>query len=135
MATKGNSFRGLDMRELEGGIGGAGGGGSGFRSAMSVAAPAAVAGTAAAVLKNAQIENSKRRKEEDEAASEMKREARGIEKTSSDRAREAADDASMQRKIDKAAENASKNMAKGGMTASRRADGIATKGKTRGKFC
>jgi len=134
MATKGNSFRGLDMRELEGGIGGAGGGG-GFRNAMSVAAPAAVAGTAAAVLKNGQIENSKRRKEEDEAASEMKREVRGIEKTSSDRAREAADDASMQRKIDKAAENGSKNMAKGGMTASRRADGIASKGKTRGKIC
>jgi hypothetical protein len=41
----------------------------------------------------------------------------------------------MQRKIDKAAENASKNMAKGGMTASRRADGIASKGKTRGKIC
>jgi hypothetical protein len=26
-------------------------------------------------------------------------------------------------------------MASGGMTASRRADGIATKGKTRGKIC
>ena len=39
----------------------------------------------------------------------------------------------VQRERDQAA--ARGNLAKGGMTASRRADGIATKGKTRGKIC
>jgi hypothetical protein len=40
----------------------------------------------------------------------------------------------MQRKVNKAAEDASKDMGfkKGGMTASKRADGCATKGKTKG---
>jgi hypothetical protein len=140
MATKGNSFRGLDMRELEGGIGG--GMSSGYRSPgaletlTKVGGPAALVGAGGAggieMIKGAR---EKRESDAREAASEMKREARGIEKTSSDRAREASAEASMQRKIDKAAEDASKGMKAGGKvsSASSRADGCATKGKTRGK--
>jgi hypothetical protein len=74
----------------------------------------------------------KREAEARESAAEMKRESRGVEKTSSDRAREAQAESTNQNKINKAAEDASKNMAKGGMTASSRGDGIAMRGKTRG---
>jgi len=64
----------------------------------------------------------------------MKRESRGVDKTFDDRAREAAAEMRMQKRINDAAEAASKNMAKGGKvsSASKRADGIAQKGKTRG---
>lgn len=141
MATKGNSFRGLDMRELEGGIGG--GMSSGYRSPGAMETIAKVGGPAALValggaggsqmIKNAR---EKREAEDREAAAEMKRESRGVEKTSSDRSREAAAEASLQRKTNKAAEEASKDMGmkKGGSvsSASKRADGAAVKGKTRG---
>lgn len=70
-----------------------------------------------------------------EAENEMKRESRGIQKTETDRAREEADEMSLQRKTDKAYNDSTKGMAKGGMTASARADGIAQRGKTRGKMC
>jgi len=139
MATKGNSFRGLDMRELEGGIGG--GMSSGYRSpgAMEtiakVGGPAALAALGGAggsqMIKGAR---EKREAEDREAAAEMKRESRGVDKTFDDRAREAAAEMRMQKRINDAAEAASKNMAKGGKvsSASKRADGIAQKGKTRG---
>lgn len=70
-----------------------------------------------------------------EADAEVKREMRGIQKTETDRAREEADEMSLQRKTDKAYNDSTKGMAKGGMTASARADGIAQRGKTRGKVC
>jgi hypothetical protein len=141
MATKGNSFRGLDMRELEGGIGG--GMSSGYRSPGALETIAKVGGPAALVgvggvggsqmIKGAR---EKREAEDREAAAEMKRESRGVDKTFDDRAREAAAEIRMQNRINKAAEDASKNMAKGGKvsSASKRADGIAQKGKTRGKY-
>jgi len=139
MATKGNSFRGLDMRELEGGIGG--GMSSGYRSPGAMETIAKVGGPAALaalggvggsqMIKSAR---EKREAEDREAAAEMKRESRGVDKTFDDRAREAAAEMRMQKRINDAAEAASKNMAKGGKvsSASKRADGIAQKGKTRG---
>jgi hypothetical protein len=143
MATKGNSFRGLDMQELEGGIGG-GMGGAGGRYTPSgkksfdatkdasdtlvkgLGIPLMAAGAGAGIKKLNDQQN-----EYDKARNST------VEKTSTDRAREAAKEESIQRKTNKAAEAASKDMGmkKGGMvsSASRRADGCATKGKTRGK--
>ena len=71
-----------------------------------------------------------------EAAAELKREKRGVEKTPTDHARDDAREMKMQEQTDKAADMASKNMAKGGKvsSASSRADGIAQRGKTRGKM-
>jgi hypothetical protein len=66
-----------------------------------------------------------------EAADELKREKRGVEKTPTDHARDAAREMKIQEQTDKAAEMASKNMAKGG-SASSRADGCAQRGKTKG---
>jgi hypothetical protein len=69
-----------------------------------------------------------------EADAEVKRETRGVEKSGTDRAREAAkvitDDEKYTRKTK------DQGYAKGGSvgSASKRADGCAVKGKTRGKF-
>lgn len=136
MATKGNSFRGLDMQQLEGGMGAGMGGGSRSASAMEKHGPVGLLLSAGAAGVADYLTGKNRQQNEREAAAELKREARGIEKTSSDRAREAAEEESMQRKINKAAEDASKNMAKGGKvsSASSRADGCASKGKTKGKM-
>ena len=80
------------------------------------------------------IQNA-REKREAEAAAEMQRETRRVEKTSTDRAREAAAEMKLQERTNKAYEDASKNMKKGGaVSASKRADGIAQRGKTRGKM-
>jgi len=116
---------------LEGGKSGSGGSGSYLKS-QKVPIAAAGVGTAATVgtiykdMKNAQDER--------EAADEIKREKRGVEKTPTDYARDDAREIKMQEQTDKAADMASKNMAKGG-TASSRADGCCVKGKTRGKVC
>jgi hypothetical protein len=126
----GKYVRGLDYMELEGGRGSGGGGGFG-RSMEKHGPMALLAGSGAAGYADYKATKN-RQQEEREAAAEMKRETRGVEKTPSDRAREAAAEESTQRKTNKAAEDASKNMAKGGMTASKRADGIAQRGKTRG---
>jgi hypothetical protein len=135
----GKYVRGLDYIELEGGGRGAGGGG--YRSPGALETIGKVGGPAALVAAGgaggAEMIKSAREKRESEAresASEMKRETRGVQKTFNDRAREAQAESTMQNKVNKAAEDASKNMASGG-TASSRADGIATKGKTRGKIC
>jgi hypothetical protein len=71
-----------------------------------------------------------------EAADEIKRETRGVQKNSTDRARDDAREMKMQQQNEKASDAASKDMgfAKGGMTASSRADGCCVKGKTRGKM-
>lgn len=134
----GKYVRGLDYMELEGG--GAGGGGAGGRGmgskALNAAGVASGLGVASIPVTFAHKmgELQKDRKEKREADAEIKRETRGVEKTFNDRAREAQAESTMQNKINKAAEDASKNMASGG-TASSRADGIAMKGKTRGKIC
>lgn len=114
---------------LEGGRGG----GGGFGKAMEKHGPMALlAGSGAAGVAD-YVDTKNRRQEEREAAAELKRESRGVQKTSTDRAREAAAEMRYQDKINKAAEDASKNMAKGG-TASSRADGCCIKGKTRGRM-
>jgi hypothetical protein len=64
-----------------------------------------------------------------EADAEMKRETRGVEKSGTDRAREAAKVISDDEKYTK--ETPDQKYAKGG-TASSRADGCAQRGKTRG---
>ena len=129
----GKYVRGLDYMELEGARGS--GGGGGFRAMEKHGPMALLAGSGAAGYAD-YASTKKRRQEEDEAAAEMKRETRGVEKTFNDRAREAQAESTMQNKINKAAEDASKNMAKGGKvsSASSRADGIATKGKTKGRI-
>ncbi len=130
----GKYVRGLDYMELEGARGS--GGGGGFGRAMEKHGPIGMLlGSGAAGVADYAATKS-RQQDEREAAAEMKRESRGVQKTSNDRAREAMAEETMQRKIDKAAEDASKNMKKGGKvsSASSRADGCCTKGKTRGKY-
>jgi hypothetical protein len=139
----GKYVRGLDYMELEGGRGAGGGGGYRSPGALEtigkVGGPAALVGVGGAggieMIKNAR---DKRESEARQSAAEMKRESRGVEKTLNDRARESLAEESMQRKINKAAEDASKDMGmkSGGKvsSASRRADGCAVKGKTRGKY-
>jgi len=116
---------------LEGGSSGSAGSSSRLsRAVEGYAGPVMLAGAAGAGY--ADYKSTKNRQQEaDEAADEIKREKRGVEKTSTDRARDDAREMKMQEQTDKAADMASKNMAKGG-SASSRADGIATKGKTRG---
>ena len=76
--------------------------------------------------------DERREKEQREAASEMKRESRGVKKPANfdalEESKQDAKDAAARRKI------SDMGYAKGGMTASSRADGIAVKGKTRGKM-
>jgi len=122
--------RGLDYIELEGGRGSGGGGMS--RTMEKHGPMALLAGSGAAGYADYKATKN-RQQEEREAAAEIKRESRGVEKTSSDRAREAQAESTLQNKTNKAAEDASKNMAKGG-SVSARADGCATRGKTRGKM-
>jgi len=93
--------------------------------------PLAVSGVGAALSKRYKGGDDQ---EAREAADEIKREKRGVEKTPTDYARDDAREIKMQEQTDKAADMASKNMAKGG-TASSRADGCCVKGKTRGKVC
>ena len=71
-------------------------------------------------------------KDKREAAAEMKRESRGVEKPANfdaiQEAKQDAKDAKDRKKI------SDMGYAKGGMTASKRADGCCIKGKTRGKM-
>jgi hypothetical protein len=99
----------------------------------TVAAPTAFL-VGSAIKRNKEIdENYEAAAKKREAAAEMKREARGVEKSGTDKARDAAkvitDDEKYTRKTK------DQGYAKGGMTASSRADGIAQRGKTRGKIC
>jgi len=128
-----------ELETLEGG--GAGGmGGGGARSSSTLETVGKVAGPAALAMLGgiggSKLIQNAREKREAEAAAEMKRETRGAEKTSTDRAREAAAEMKLQERTNKAYEDASKNMKKGGKvsSASSRADGCAVKGKTRGKM-
>jgi hypothetical protein len=129
-----NKIRNLmdDPMPFEGGGSGGGSRSSGsYLKSQKAHLTAAGVGTAATVgtiykdMKNAQDER--------EAAAELKRESRGVRKNSTDLARDEAQEMNMLEQTDKASRAASKDMgfAKGG-SASSRADGIATKGKTRG---
>jgi hypothetical protein len=127
-----------DMELLEGGGAGGMGGGSGRRSPSTLETAGMVGGPAALVFAGgaggSKLIQNAREKREAEAAAEAKREASEDKKTSTDRAREEAAEMKLQERTDKAYENASKGMKNGG-SASSRADGIAVKGKTRGRMC
>ena len=123
--------KGLDEQMLEGGRGS--GGGGGMSRAMEKYGPIGllVGSGAAGYADYKSTKNRQQEEREAAAAAELKR-----GKTSEDRAREAAAEEAMQRKVNKAAEDASKDMGfkKGGKvsSASKRADGCAIKGKTKG---
>ena len=135
----------MDDQPLEGGGrgGGGGGGGGGATPRVSGKLAGATAATMAAPmlalpLASEYMEAKTKDKREREAADEVKRESRG--KGLSDKEQQMvqeADDAKMQTKKDKAynaAKTYPENFSKGG-TASARADGIAQRGKTRGRVC
>ena len=121
---------------LEGGKSGSGGSGRLSRAVEGYAGPAMLVGAGAAGY--ADYKGTKaRQQEESEAADEMKRETRGVEKTPTDRARDDAREMKMLEQADKASRAASRDMGmkKGGkVSASSRADGCCVKGKTKGKY-
>jgi len=124
---------GMDDQPLEGGGRGAGGA-STLEAATKIGGPATLA-FLGGVGGSEMIKNAR---EKQEAADEMKRESRGKQDSMTSGQKQSmqeASDAAMQTKKDNAY-NAAKtypdNFAKGGMTASKRADGIAQRGKTRG---
>ena len=128
-----------ELETLEGGGAGGMGGGAGKSMIKEAAGAAGIAaglyGIGKADRYMTKLGDERREKEQREAAAEMKRETRGVEKTSTDRARETAAEMKLQERTNKAYEDASKNMKKGGaVSASKRADGIAQRGKTRGKM-
>lgn len=114
-------------------------GGGGLRKAAEIGAfTAGGAGLMAGPIKVASLTgqkaaDDKQNKADREAAAEMKRESRGVQKPANfdaiEEAKQENKDAQDRKKI------SDMGYAGGGMTASARADGIATKGKTRGKMC
>ncbi len=127
---------GMDDQPLEGGGRGAGGKSAGKPLDAAFYMPTGGAALVTAGMAALGAKNDAKR--EREAADEVKRESRG--KGLSDKEQQMVqevDDAKMQTKKDKAykaAETYPVNFAKGG-TASARGDGIAKRGKTRGKMC
>ena len=112
--------------------------GGGFRKAAEIGAvTAGGAGLMAGPIKVASLTGEKELERRDakkrEADAEMKRESRGVKKPANfDAIEEAKQDAKDAKDRKKISDMGYKN---GGMTASKRADGIAVKGKTRGKMC
>ena len=114
--------------------------GGGLRKAAEIGAfTAGGAGLMAGPIKVAsltgqKVADDKKSKADREAASEMKRESRGVPKPTNfdaiEEAKQEVKDAADRKKISDMGHK------KGGVisSASSRADGIATKGKTRGKF-
>ena len=102
------------------------GGGYGTMAAMKGAAAGTAVGTNYLMDRKAEKEDQAKR----EANAEMKRESRGVPKPSNfdaiEEAKQDVKDAAARKKI------SDMGYAKGGMTASKRADGIAQRGKTRG---
>ena len=119
---------GMDNQPLEGG----GGGGSGIASKI---AGTGVAATVLTPMYVALQKADERDKIKREAPAEIKRESRGVEKSNTDKARDAAKVISDDEKYTK--ERPEQKLAKGGKvsSASSRADGCCVKGKTRGKMC
>jgi hypothetical protein len=120
---------GMDEQPLEGG---ARGGGGGKSSKADLYGPIAGAATISAGMMGLAAKNDAAK--EREAAAEIKRESRGVEKSVTDKARDAAKVISDDEKYTK--ERPEQKYAKGGSvgSASKRADGIAQKGKTKGRF-
>ena len=119
---------GMDNQPLEGG----GGGGSGIASKI---AGTGVAATVLTPMYVALQKADERDKIKREAPAEIKRESRGVEKSNTDKARDAAKVILDDEKYTK--ERPEQKLAKGGKvsSASSRADGCCVKGKTRGKMC
>ncbi len=116
----------MDLQPLEGG--GSGGGRSGTAAKIAGAGVAGtVLGTGYKALENVQDKAEKDRKAKKDTMTPGQKQSM----------EEAKDEEAYQKR--KAAPTTKTEMgkafAKGGMTASARADGIATKGKTRGKLC
>ncbi len=90
-------------------------------------------GAAHLIKKKNERDAEQKDKNQREADAEMKRESRGVKKPANfgilEEAKQENKDAADRKKI------SNMGYAKGGMTASKRADGIAVKGKTRGKMC
>jgi hypothetical protein len=129
----------MDDQPLEGGGRGSGGGGGKSAGRPLDAEFYVPAGGAALVTAGMAALGAKNdAKREREAAAEMKRESRGTGMSSKEQQMvQEADDAKMQTKKDKAynaAKTYPENFSKGG-TASVRGDGIAQRGKTRGRVC
>ena len=126
---------------------GRGGSGKVFKALENNAGPALLAGSGAAGYADYKL-TKQREQDKSEAASEMKRKSRGVKKPANfdaiEESKQDAKDAADRKKQDKAynesltTENkrmgGMTKMASGGMTASSRADGCCTKGKTRGKM-
>ena len=111
---------------------GRGGSGKVFKALENNAGPALLAGSGAAGYADYKL-TKQREQDKSEAASEIKRESRGVKKPANfdaiEESKQDAKDAAARKKISDMGHK------KGGMvTASRRADGIATKGKTKGRF-
>ena len=131
-----------DLNPLEGG---GSGGGRGATPRVSGKLAGATAATMAAPmlaipLASEYMESKTKDKKEREAANELKRESRDREESMTpgqkQSMQEAKDEEAYQKR--KTAPTTKTEMgnafAKGGMTASSRADGCATKGKTKGRF-
>jgi len=126
-----------DLTPFEGG-GGGGGGRSSGSYLKSQKAPLTAAGVGTAATVGTVYNDMKNARDEREAAAEIKRESRGKEDSMTagqkQSMQEAKDEEDYQKR--KTAPTTKTEMgkvfAKGGMTASSRADGCAVKGKTRG---
>ncbi len=110
------------------------GGGIGGKLAEAAVPLGGLAGAAGMVGATKMVlDKPKQGKADREAAAEMKRESRGVKKPANfdaiQESKQDAKDAKDRKKI------SDMGYAGGGMTASKRADGIAVKGKTRGKMC
>jgi hypothetical protein len=109
------------------------GGGIGGKLAEAAVPLGGLAGAAGMVGATKMVlDKPKQDKEKREAVAEMKRESRGVKKPANfdaiEEAKQDAKDAAARKKI------SDMGYAKGGMTASKRADGCCIKGKTRGKM-
>jgi hypothetical protein len=124
-----------------------GGGSKVFKAMEEYGGPAALAGSGAAGYADYRL-SKQREQDKSESDAEMKRESRGVKKPANFDAIEESKRDAQDRKAAKLQDKAynesltteSKKkggmtkMASGGMTASSRADGCCTKGKTRGKM-
>ena len=101
-------------------------------AALATGAAAGLYGVGKADREMTKLGDERREREQREAASEMKRESRGVKKPANfdaiQEAKQDAKDAKDRKKI------SDMGYAKGGMTASKRADGCCVKGQTRGKM-
>ena len=143
-ATPKNLSKNMDQEELDYIAGGLGLAGAATTAAMSMGPKR----TNEDILEAAETAKTKREAVKRESDAEIKRESRGVKKPANfdaiEESKRDAKDSATAKKQDKAynesltTENkrmgGMTKMAGGGMTASKRADGCATKGKTRGKM-